>query len=359
MSPPYAAPERWRAERATIAADVYALGVIAVEMLSGQRPFPGPGVEDYREQHLHVGLGRLDLGQPRLAPLLEECLYKAPGARPSPANLLARLESAAGKPESPGASHLGRVHQAEVAHQGNQRLAASRDQTELERRQELYAAARSSFTGIAREFLNVVEREAPSVDVLPALDVPSGVLFGDGWMAKLRQATLSLGGPHLVTSAPWGDPQCPAFDLIAYGEVKVVHLPYGPWMRDFGHAERSHSLYFCDAVVAGTYTWFETAFMLSPLVTHRASSAPCALGPGAEAARALCAGMTDYQVAWPFTPLVVDDLGEFMDRWVGWFADAVEGRLERSSHLPERPEPLGRGRPSCRTDRPVEHPSPS
>ena len=30
MSPPYAAPERWRAERATIATDVYALGVIAV-----------------------------------------------------------------------------------------------------------------------------------------------------------------------------------------------------------------------------------------------------------------------------------------------------------------------------------------
>jgi eukaryotic-like serine/threonine-protein kinase len=44
----------WRAERAASAADVYALGVMAFEMLSGRRPFPGPGFEDYREQHLHA-----------------------------------------------------------------------------------------------------------------------------------------------------------------------------------------------------------------------------------------------------------------------------------------------------------------
>jgi serine/threonine protein kinase len=41
MSAPYAAPERWRAERATGATDVYSLGVIAFEMLSGTRPFRG------------------------------------------------------------------------------------------------------------------------------------------------------------------------------------------------------------------------------------------------------------------------------------------------------------------------------
>ncbi|WP_324273784.1 protein kinase domain-containing protein [Blastococcus brunescens] len=54
MSPPYAAPERWRAARATAAADVYAVGVMAFQLLSGDLPFPGPGWEDFHDQHLHA-----------------------------------------------------------------------------------------------------------------------------------------------------------------------------------------------------------------------------------------------------------------------------------------------------------------
>jgi serine/threonine protein kinase len=49
MSTPYAAPERWRSERATAAADVYAVGVMAFEFLTGDLPFPGPDTWDFRE----------------------------------------------------------------------------------------------------------------------------------------------------------------------------------------------------------------------------------------------------------------------------------------------------------------------
>ena len=52
MTSPYAAPEQWRMEHATGATDVYALGVLAHEMLAGVRPFPGPREADYRDQHL-------------------------------------------------------------------------------------------------------------------------------------------------------------------------------------------------------------------------------------------------------------------------------------------------------------------
>ncbi|MGY4433947.1 serine/threonine protein kinase [Bradyrhizobium sp. F1.13.1] len=62
LSPPYAAPERWRAERATGAVDVYALGVMAFEILCGRKPFPGPHIEDYREQHLHMEPPAIDVG---------------------------------------------------------------------------------------------------------------------------------------------------------------------------------------------------------------------------------------------------------------------------------------------------------
>ena len=62
----------------------YSLGVIAYEMLAGFRPFPGPGLEDYRDQHLHNDPPPLEGVPALLAALVEECLYKAPGARPTP-----------------------------------------------------------------------------------------------------------------------------------------------------------------------------------------------------------------------------------------------------------------------------------
>jgi eukaryotic-like serine/threonine-protein kinase len=92
MTAPYAAPERWRAERATSATDVYALGVMGFEMLTGARPFLGPSFEDYREQHLHSDPPALKSGTSALRALITEMLFKAAGARPSAANTLARLE---------------------------------------------------------------------------------------------------------------------------------------------------------------------------------------------------------------------------------------------------------------------------
>jgi eukaryotic-like serine/threonine-protein kinase len=46
--------------------------------------------------------------------------------------------------------------------------------------------------------------------------------------------------------------------------------------------------------------------------------------------------MAGHQVAWPFTPLVVGDLNEFIDRWAGWFAAAAQGTLHAPSLMPER-----------------------
>ena len=48
MTPPYAAPEQWRGDRATSATDVYALGIVAYELLAGELPFAGPEIHDYR-----------------------------------------------------------------------------------------------------------------------------------------------------------------------------------------------------------------------------------------------------------------------------------------------------------------------
>jgi hypothetical protein len=48
-------------------------------------------------------------------------------------------------------------------------------------------------------------------------------------------------------------------------------------------------------------------------------------------------GLAEHQVAWPFTRLDPDDLDEFIERWIEWFATAATGKLGHPSQMPERP----------------------
>ena len=86
----YAAPEQWRGHRVTSATDVYALGVVAYELLKGKRPFLGP---DFRRQHLEESPEPIAGIPDGLRSLVSGCLFKRPEARPRPQNLLPRLKA--------------------------------------------------------------------------------------------------------------------------------------------------------------------------------------------------------------------------------------------------------------------------
>ncbi|MBK8540631.1 MAG: serine/threonine protein kinase [Ardenticatenia bacterium] len=81
MSPPYSAPERWRHEHATSAADVYSFGVMAWEILTGRPLFSGPALDDFREQHLHFP-PFWPTSRPH-SPVSFRNALQAPGSRPS------------------------------------------------------------------------------------------------------------------------------------------------------------------------------------------------------------------------------------------------------------------------------------
>jgi len=140
------APEQWRFERAGTSADVYAFGSWPNELLSGSLPFTGP---DFRDQHLRNDAAPLAAAPTALAALVEEFLYKAADARPSPANILARLARVTEAAPSGGLARLQQVDRANVARKGEIGRRASVQQSEAERRSALAATAMQALTRIA------------------------------------------------------------------------------------------------------------------------------------------------------------------------------------------------------------------
>ena len=322
MSPPYAAPERWRNERATTATDVYSLGVMAYELLTGSRPFTGPGMEDFREQHLHEQAPPVRHAPTNVTTLIEECLYKAPEARPTPRNLAARLEGVRHSAASPGFSNLEEVNRIEVSRRAEQERRASHLRSETERRAALVEVARRELAAIATTLKDVIIRAAPSVNVAARGD--------QYWSVELSQASLAFSAPASI-AFPWQTSRGAGLHVVVCSSIGLTRP-----LDDYGYEGRSHSLWYCDAHEENHYQWFEMAFMFLPLRGRYSPRDPFALDPGPESAGALSAGISEVQVAWPFTPLAPGQLDEFVDRWAGWLAEAARGSLRHPSSMPER-----------------------
>ena len=322
MTPPYAAPEQWRGDRATSATDVYATGVIAYELLAGRTPFLGP---DYRHQHLETYPESFPDTPPRLHSLVTECLYKAPEARPRPQSLLARLNGSL-EPASGAASRLQQANRRVVEQHAEAARIESVARSEWERREELCQAAEKSLEHVVALLHDQVVLNAP-------MSRPTfAVLL---WSCVLKGAEFSMELTKLAELPPEGAHYLPPFEVVAYASI-TLRIP--PNM--YGYTGRSHSLWYCDVQEEGVFRWYETAFMTDRSRYEPSSPRPCALTPGEEAYGALSPVVTLYRVAWPFTPIDQGDEEEFIERWMGWFADAAEQRLDHPERMPER-DPTG------------------
>ena len=85
-SVPYMAPEVWDLRPATAKTDLYALGILAYEVLTGSRPFNGPNAEDYERQHRQEVPPRLQINDGRVSRLITRLLSKDPASRPQDAH---------------------------------------------------------------------------------------------------------------------------------------------------------------------------------------------------------------------------------------------------------------------------------
>jgi len=116
---PYMAPETWRGLSPSIKTDLYALGCVAFELLTGSPPFPGPE-PDFARQHKVEPPPASALEGSRLKPLVLRLLSKDPASRPQDAkaveNSLAAAAAQVGQPYGRIASLAGE-HAGERAHE--------------------------------------------------------------------------------------------------------------------------------------------------------------------------------------------------------------------------------------------------
>jgi serine/threonine protein kinase len=96
----YLAPEQVRAERVGPAADVYALGLVLLECLTGRRAFPGTFIEAAAAHLAHDPTVPAKVS-PALARLIKSATSRDPGARPSARELALALRPTAAPERGP------------------------------------------------------------------------------------------------------------------------------------------------------------------------------------------------------------------------------------------------------------------
>jgi hypothetical protein len=94
----YMAPEIWNNQPATAKTDLYALGVVAYETLTGSRPFLGAGEATLKHQHLHEPAPPLKGMPTAVTRLVMRLLAKDPAGRPQDARAVVETLDSALRP---------------------------------------------------------------------------------------------------------------------------------------------------------------------------------------------------------------------------------------------------------------------
>jgi hypothetical protein len=112
-TPAYMAPERWHGAPPTGAIDVWALGAMLHELVTGRRPFPASSLGQLSRSTEEPGLP--DLPAAPWASIVRDCLARDPLARPTARELVQRLAAAEGDARCPfpGLAAFARDHAAD------------------------------------------------------------------------------------------------------------------------------------------------------------------------------------------------------------------------------------------------------
>jgi serine/threonine-protein kinase len=328
LSPPYAAPEQWRMERASSATDIYALGCIAYALLTGSPPFNGPSVQDYREQHLHAEPPPLAESRPRLRTLVTMMLQKTPQSRPSLERVIRILEDIGTADTSQWGAGLQALSQAGVS----AAEAAIREEA-IQQEREAKQQAREN---LAQEAIQILHNTIKGLFARILEVAPTAKRTGS-WNRRLRveldRASLEvkvLNGGRAIPESAFHQS---GWDVIAGATICVNQGESTPIYR------WGANLWYTDLGQGNEYRWWEVPyFAVGPrLSQYYENYKPFALDVAVDFRDADLAAshvMNSISIAAKPTPIDSEYFDDFCDRWADLLAEAYRGELRNPSSLP-------------------------
>lgn len=317
LSAQYAAPEQWNNERATHATDVYALGCIIHELLTGKPLFNGTSTTDLARQH-RMETPRISAVSPALQSLLFGMLAKPQVTRPTLEELRRRLHAFAeieGPTQRPK-SGLSAVSAVVSAEQAEREVAAAKMRADQHTRLQLRDHGLAVLKDLQKELFERIRDEAPAAAIRNTGHVSAPVME-----VTLGHGTLTMSTGHkrdvpreVFSGSKW--------NVICWDHIQCSNPGY----------QRSASLWYVDDG-SGRWRWLEAAYYCWARATGMHE--PCSLPPGRDADLAASSTMSSWSFAHP--PYAIEEGGgeAFFSRWINHLVQAAQGQLRRPSSLPE------------------------
>lgn len=317
LSKPYAAPEQWQLEHATSKTDVYALGCILYELLTGAPPFSGTN-EDLKQHHLYSDPPELKEVTPGLRALISSMLRKPPSSRPDLTCLFEQLSELNHKGRQTASSRALQEAVVQVTEQAAHReVEAATRQSEEERRKQIASQGLSIFEGIRGRIVDQITKDVPNATI----DGPDTVVtFGCGRLKLVVAAENHRVGKDAFERSEW--------DVVTNAKIMVEQRGPKPYTW-------SSVLLYAMPKGESQFRWWEVCLMSIGASSANANlDEPFAGKNLAQVDMALSLSQDTIQLAAP--PRLIDDMDfdRFAEDWLGRFAAAIKGELARPRYLP-------------------------
>lgn len=339
LSAQYAAPEQWKSERATKATDVYALGCIIHELVSGSPPFPGPQQWNFSSQHQFDDPPVLPASAP-LQRITSACLAKRPELRPSIASLQDTFE----KLRSSGAPRLGNALAVAAAKVEAARASAeARELSQRKRESDRADVAKEAVkvvTGMLEDLLNLVAADAPNAQAAAT------VMTYEAGNPGIRGRGLTLGNGYIMYNIPFPllgtDAASTKVDIVCGAMIEVGSRITTFTSKGASVISRSANVWFAKFPFDDSYQWWEAGYFYGEKMpaTLKGLSEPYSIGDGHSHA-GFRTGIEHlkwggyHQLAYNPKRVAGRFFQEFCVRWSTLLAQAAVDQMSLSESLPE------------------------